>query len=73
MSTRADKPREYFARLLSIPDEEIDYREIPPTTRAEWEDAEILLPVTAEEFRAIKRFIHTRRERASGAARRRPA
>jgi hypothetical protein len=70
MSTRADKPKEYFARLLSIPDDKIDYREIPPTTRAEWEDAEILLPVTAEEFRAIKRFIRARRERGSDGTRR---
>jgi len=63
MNTRKDKPREYFARLLDIPDEEIDYREIPPTERHDWDDAEVLLPVTAEEFRAIKKFLRERRQR----------
>ena len=69
MSTRPDKPREYFAKLLGIPDEEIDYSEVPPTTRADWENAEVLLPVTAEEFKAIKEFIRDRRQRSAAAAR----
>ena len=57
MNTRPDKPKEYFATLLDTPDEEIDYSQIPATTVADWEHAEILLPVTAEEFRAIKQFV----------------
>lgn len=61
MSTRADKPRDYFATLLDQRDEDIDYSEISPTTRADWQDAEVLLPVTAEEFRAIKEFVLSRR------------
>ena len=65
MSTRPDKPKEYFAKLLEIPEEEIDYSEIPATTAAEWEDAEVLLPVTPEEFRAIKDFIRRRRGQGS--------
>jgi hypothetical protein len=68
MSTREDKPREYFAKLLDVPDEKIDYREIPATTRADWEDAEVLLPVSAQEFRAIKEFIEERRRRSFGGA-----
>jgi hypothetical protein len=63
MNTRADKPRDYFATLLDQRDEDIDYSEIPATTRADWQDAEILLPVTAEEFRAIKEFVQNRRRR----------
>jgi hypothetical protein len=61
MSTRAIKPREYFKALLDMPEEKINYSEIPATTKADWEDAEVLLPVTAEEFEAIKTFIRQRR------------
>jgi hypothetical protein len=62
MSTRPDKPKEYFARLLNTPEDKIDYSEIPATSRADWEDAEVLFPVTPDEFREIKKFILTRRE-----------
>jgi hypothetical protein len=65
MSGRPGKPKKYFARLLDTPEDEIDYSEIPPTTRADWEDAEVLLPVTPEEFRAIKTFIDKRRRKRS--------
>jgi hypothetical protein len=68
MSTRRDKPREYFAKLLNIPEEQIDYSEIPATTRADWEDAEVLFPVSAEEFQAIKTFVRNRRQRKAAAA-----
>lgn len=61
MSTRADKPREYFSKLLDTSEEEIDYREIPPSTAADWQDAEVLFPVTEKEFQAIERFIWTHR------------
>ena len=61
MSTRVDKPREYFSKLLDVPEAEINYREIPATTAADWDDAEVLLPVTQSEFRAIERFIWTHR------------
>jgi hypothetical protein len=57
MSTRPDKPREYFAKLLDTPEEQINYSVIPPTAATDWEDAEVLLPVTVEEFRAIKQFV----------------
>jgi hypothetical protein len=62
MSTPADKPKEYFIKLLELRDEKIDYSEIPPTTVVDWQDAEVLLPVTAEEFRAIKLFVSRLRE-----------
>ncbi len=52
MSMREDKPRAYFAKLLDTPENEIDYREIPATAAANRQDAEVLLPVTAEEFHA---------------------
>jgi hypothetical protein len=67
MTTREDKPREYFAKLLDIPEDEIDYSEVPGTATADWEEAEVLFPVTAEEFQAIKRFIRERRAHAFGA------
>jgi len=68
MNTRPDKPKDYFAKLLDIAENEIDYSEIPPTTKADWAAAEVLLPVTAEEFRAIGEFIRERRQRGSDAA-----
>jgi hypothetical protein len=69
MTTRENKPKEYFAKLLDISEDEIDYSEAPRTSGADWDDAEVLLPVTAEEFRAVKHFIRERRGRAfSGAA-----
>jgi uncharacterized DUF497 family protein len=66
MSTRPLKPKEYFQRLLDLPEDQIDYTDSPPTTAADWEDAEVLFPVTPEEFHAIKKFILTRREQDSG-------
>jgi hypothetical protein len=65
-----DRPREYFAKLLDQPDDAIDYAEIPATTAADWQDAEVLLPVTPQEFRAIKKFVQTRREREEATERR---
>jgi len=61
MATRVDKPRGYFAKLLDVPDDEIDYRDIPRTTAADWENAEVLLPLTAEEFSAVSQLIRARR------------
>jgi hypothetical protein len=66
MSTRPDKPREYFATLLAMPEEQINYSDIPLTTAADWENAEVFLPVTVEEFRAIKQFILRLREESAG-------
>jgi hypothetical protein len=65
MSTRADKPRKYFARLLDTPEEDIDYREIPATIRTDWQDSEVLLPVTEKEFLAIENFLRTHRPKAT--------
>ena len=61
MSGRPAKPKEYFTKLLAIPEDQIDYTDSPPTTRADWEDAEVLFPMTAEEFRDVKRRILDRR------------
>ena len=57
MNIRSDKSENYFERLLNTPEKAIDYSEIPATIVADWEDAEVLLPVTAEQFQAIKRLI----------------
>jgi hypothetical protein len=62
MFTRPDKPKEYFAKLLDVTDEQIDYSEVSSTIVADWENAEVLLPVTAEEFQTIRRFVRRRRE-----------
>src|SRR5690349_4599260 len=64
MNERPVKPKQYFGKLLSIPEDKIDYTDSPPTTSADWEDAEVLLPVTPDEFRAIKKFIRDRRKNA---------
>jgi predicted transcriptional regulator len=61
MTTRTVKPKEYFAKLLDMPEDEIDYREIPRSTAGDWEDAEVLLPLTAEEFTAVLHFLRARR------------
>ena len=73
MSTRPIKPKEYFAKFLATPEDKIDYSEIPPTTAADWDDAEVLFPVTAEEFRAIKTFINRRRQNGNDGAQLHPA
>jgi len=65
MDTGPVKPKEYFAKLLNVADKDVDYSDNPPTAKADWENAEYLLPVTAEEFRDIERFIHDRRESAN--------
>jgi hypothetical protein len=64
MSTRPIEPKEYFRRLLDIPEDQIGYTDNPPTTTADWKDAEVLFPVTPEELQAIKKFIITRRGKA---------
>lgn len=61
MNTRKDKSRKYFKALLDSTEQDIDYSDIAPTTREQWEDAEVLLPVTADEFRAVRQFIENRR------------
>lgn len=59
------KPRQYFSKLVDVPEADIDYSDNPPTAKADWDDAEVLFPVSAEELDAIKRFIRERRlERA---------
>ncbi|HZU87912.1 MAG TPA: hypothetical protein VE993_01520 [Stellaceae bacterium] len=65
MSTRPDKPKEYFVKLLEMREEEIDYSEIPPTTPDDWKDAEVLLPVTREEFRTIIQLVYVKRQAES--------
>jgi hypothetical protein len=62
MITRADKPKAYFSRLLDQPESEIDYSEIPPTTATDWRDAEVMLPVTADEFQGIKKLLSQSRK-----------
>ena len=62
MKARADQPKEHFARLLDVADDRIDYGEIPATAAVDWKNAEVLLPVSAEKFRAIGQFIRARRQ-----------
>ena len=68
MSTRPDKPKEYFTKLLSASEADIDYSEVPATDRGDWADAEALLPVTPEEFLAIRDFLRIRRQRDTAVA-----
>jgi predicted transcriptional regulator len=71
MTIRTDKPRRYFAKLLDVSDDEIDYSEIPQSTAADWEEAEVLLPLSREEFGAVWEFVRARR--ANDQERDRPA
>jgi len=63
MSERPFKPKEYFEKLLTIPEQEIDYTESPSTKTADREGAEVLFPITPEEFRAFREFIRDRRDK----------
>jgi len=63
MSERPFKRKEYFEKLLTIPEQEIDYTESPSTKTADWEGAEVLFPITPEEFRAFREFIRDRRDK----------
>jgi hypothetical protein len=65
MSTGPVKPRGYFEKLLEMPDDAAHDAENPPTAAADWDDAEFLLPVTPDEFRAVELFIKRRRSRKS--------
>ena len=67
MATRPDKPPNYFSKLLDVIEDDIDYSDIPATSLADWANAEVLLPVTREEFQAIKQFMSARRARGEGA------
>jgi hypothetical protein len=68
MSDRPVKPKEYFAKLLSISEDKIDYADSPPTSKADWRDAEVLFPLTAEEFRWVKDLVLDRRKSRTGAS-----
>ena len=55
--------------LCAMPDSAVDYQNAPRTTAEDWADAEVLLPVTRDEFDAIQDFIAARRaERTAGPA-----
>ena len=58
-----DKLKAFLDDLYTMPESSVDYRNAPKTTAADWENAEVLLPVTREEFNAIQDFIATRRAR----------
>jgi hypothetical protein len=42
--------------------EKINHGEAPPTTQSSWDDAEVLLSVSAEEFAVMRQFIRDRRQ-----------
>ncbi len=64
MATKPTKPRSYFAKFLATKDEAIDYSESPPTTSADWENAEILLPVDRKTFKEVEAKLKRRRAAA---------
>ena len=47
----------------AMPDEKIDWETSPKTPAADWEDAEVLLPVDRETFHAVEAFPAKRKER----------
>lgn len=54
----------FLQDLDAMPDGEIDWETSPKTTAADWEDAEVLLPVDRETFRAVEAFLAKRKERS---------
>lgn len=68
MKQRPLKPRQYFLKLVDTPEGNIDYSESPLTTKADWENAEVLFPVTRQELEAVKQFIQERRQERVDAA-----
>ena len=64
-TTKRDPKIEAFLdELDAMSDDAIDWEASPKTTAADWEDAEVLLPVDRETFRAVEAFVAKRRQRA---------
>jgi hypothetical protein len=61
-----DKLRAFLDELYAMPESAVDYQSAPKTTASDWDDAEVLLPVTRGEFNAIQEFIAERRAKENG-------
>jgi hypothetical protein len=53
----------FLDELCAKPEAAIDYVNAPKTTAEDWKDAEVLLPVSRDEFKAIERFLEALRAR----------
>lgn len=62
----ADKwpPRVDWERLNQGPSAS-DLREMPATTEADWQDAELLVPIDQETYREFQAFLAKRRKKAA--------
>jgi hypothetical protein len=57
-------PRVDRAKLERGP-READLREIPATTAADWENAEVLIPIDEETYREFQSFLAARQQKSS--------
>ena len=53
-------PRVDWERLKEGPSE-ADLAELPATTEADWQDAELLIPIDPETYREFREFLNKRR------------
>jgi hypothetical protein len=56
-------PRVDWERLRNGPSS-ADLRELPATVAADWEDAELLIPIDEETYREFRAFLAERRKSA---------
>jgi hypothetical protein len=57
-------PRVDWERLNQGPSAR-DLREMPATTEADWQDAELLVPIDQETYREFQAFLAKRRKKAA--------
>ena len=61
MTPSSDELNKFLDELCALPESAIDYTNAPKTTAEDWKDAEVLLPVSHDEFKAIEKFLATLR------------
>lgn len=67
MTTSHDpKLKAFLDKLCAMPESAVDYANAPKTTAEDWKDAEVLLPVSRDEFKAIEEFLSVRRAKMCG-------
>jgi hypothetical protein len=57
------KLKAFLDEISVLPEAAVDYANAPKTTAEDWKDAEVLFPVSRDEFKAIEQFLAARRAR----------
>jgi hypothetical protein len=63
MSADPRTPRIDVERLRGMTDDTIDFSEIARTTQADWDGAELLVPIDEETYREFREFLARKRRR----------